>query len=133
MDWKFWKRSKKERQDWKPHWTIQILYGIWRAAFAAFKIAVGAAATVLLIGLVCCFVFVNMMGDYLETDILPNIEMDLEGSDLDMTSRVWYVDKEGNIQLLQKIFADADREWASYEDIPEDLIHATIAIEDQRF
>ena len=65
MNWKFWKRRQTNPQDWKPHWTIGILYGIWRIAFAAFKIALGAAATVVLIGLICCFVFVNMLGVYL--------------------------------------------------------------------
>ncbi len=133
MNWKFWQRSERNPQDWKPHWTIRLLYGIWRIVFAAFKIAVGAAATVLLIGVICCFVFVNIMGDYLEQDILPNATINIEDSDLDLTSRVWYLDENGEIQLLQKIFAEADREWASYDQIPEALLHATIAIEDQRF
>lgn len=133
MNWKFWKRRKTNPQNWRPHWTIGILYGIWRIAFAAFKIALGAAVTVLLIGLICCFVFVNMVGDYLETDILPNATMDLEGGELDLTSRVWCVDENGQIQLLQKIFTSDDREWATYDQIPQALIHATIAIEDQRF
>ena len=34
---------------------------------------------------------------------------------------------------MQQIYADVDRVWASYEDIPEDLVHAAVAIEDKRF
>lgn len=134
MNWKFPSKRQKNPQNWKPHWVLQTLYGIWRVLFAGIKIALGAAATVLLVGLVCTFVFVNTMGDYLEQDILPNAaDVDVDGGDLDMTSRIWYVDENGQIQLLQKVYAEADREWASYDQIPEDLIHATIAIEDRRF
>ena len=66
------RRTKKPRQNWNPHWIIKILYGIWIALFSAVKIAIGAAVTVLLIVLVCGFVFVGILGDYLEEDVLPD-------------------------------------------------------------
>ena len=59
------KRKAIPRQDWKPHWALRILYRIWMVLFSVFKIALGAAATVLLIGVVCGFVFVGIVGDYL--------------------------------------------------------------------
>lgn len=133
MNWKFWSKEDKNPQDWNPHWAIKALYTTWRIVFAGFKIALGAAATVLLVGVVCMFVFATTLGDYLEEDILPNAGMDIEDSDLDMTSKVWYLDEDGQIQLLQKIYAEANREWATYDQIPEDLIHAAVAIEDRRF
>lgn len=133
MNWKFWSKEDKNPQDWKPHWAIKTLYTAWRILFAGFKIALGAAATVLLVGVVCLFVFATTLGDYLEEDILPNAGMDFENSDLDMTSKVWYLDEDGQIQLLQRIYAEANREWATYDQIPEDLIHAAVAIEDRRF
>lgn len=133
MNWKFWSKEDKNPQDWNPHWAIKALYTTWRIVFAGFKIALGAAATVLLVGVVCMFVFATTLGDYLEEDILPNAGMDFEDSDLDMTSKVWYLDEDGQIQLLQRIYAEANREWATYDQIPEDLIHAAVAIEDRRF
>ena len=65
------RRARKPRQNWKPHWAIKLLYGLWLACFGAVKIAIGAVVTVLLIVLVCGFVFVGILGDYLEEDVLP--------------------------------------------------------------
>lgn len=129
------KRMKKEpRQFWKPHWLPNALYKLWLAIFAAFKIAMGALATVLMIVVVCAFVFIGILGDYLQEDILPDSEMVKENYDMDETSFIHYVDSNGNIQELQEIYAQTtDRDWATYEEIPEDLVHAAVAIEDKRF
>ena len=129
------KEGKKpvERQSWKLHWLPNTLYKLWLALFAVFKIAIGAVATVVLICIVCGFVFIGILGNYLETDILPYSEMVKENYDLDETSYIHYVDAEGNIQELQQIYASSDREWATYDELPEDLIHAAVAIEDKRF
>ncbi len=121
------------RQDWRPHWLPRSLANVCKALFTVLKIAAGAAVTVLLICVVCGFVFLGLLGGYLEKDILPNSEMVKENYDLDETSYLHYVDSEGHIQELQEIYASTDREWATYDEIPEDLIHAAIAIEDKRF
>ncbi len=127
------KKKKVPRQSWRPHWLPNAVYKVWMAAFAVLKIAAGALATVLLICVVCGFVFAGVLGDYLQEDILPDSEMVKENYDLDETSYVHYVDADGNIQELQEIYASTDREWATFDQIPEDLIHAAIAIEDKRF
>ena len=128
------RRVKRPRQDWKPHWSLRILYGIWMAAFSLFKIALGAVATVLMIVLVCGFVFVGILGDYLEEDVLPeSADYEFNIADQEQTSYVYYVDGNGEIQLLQQIHTTIDRQWVRYEDIPENLINAAIAIEDKRF
>jgi hypothetical protein len=46
-------KVKPARQEWKPHWSIQILQNIWMVFFTAVKIAVGAAATVAIICVLC--------------------------------------------------------------------------------
>ena len=127
------KRVKKPRQEWKPNWVLRLLYRAWMLVFTAAKIAIGAAATVLLIGVVCGFVFVGVLGDFLQDDVLPNAVMDMEGYDYDQTSYLYYVDSKGQIQEYQKVFAETSSQWADYEDIPENLINAAIAIEDKRF
>ena len=127
------KAPKVPRQEWKPNFLLQILYRAWRVAFAAFKIAAGAAATVLLIVVICGFVFAGTLGDYLQDDILPQSDMDMEGFEMDKSSTMYYVDKYGDIQIYQNIFSTSSNKWADYEDIPEDLIHAAVAIEDHRF
>lgn len=126
-------KRKEPRQSWKPHWVPDTIYKIWLALFAVFKVAMGAAATVLLIVVVCGFVFVGILGDYLETDILPDSEMVKDNYEMDETSFIHYVDAQGNIQELQQIYASSDRDWATFDEIPRDLINAAIAIEDKRF
>ena len=45
------RRQRMERQEWEPALPLRILHTVWKAGFAAFKIAVGTAATVLFIGI----------------------------------------------------------------------------------
>ena len=133
MDYSNNNKKGRPRQQWNPHWSLKILYGLWSAALAAVKIALGALATVLLICIVCGFVFVGILGNYLQDDILPQAYYNMENANLDQTSFVYYVDDDGNIQLLQQIHTSADRQWASLNEIPDDMVHAAIAIEDKRF
>ena len=127
------RKKGRPRQQWNPHWSLKILYGLWSTALAALKIALGAVATVLLICIVCGFVFVGILGNYLQNDVLPEAYYNMENANLDQTSFVYYVDDDGNIQLLQQIHTSADRQWASLDEIPEALVEAAIAIEDKRF
>ncbi len=124
---------KVSRQNWKPNRFLSVLSSLWKAVYAVLKIALGAVATVLIIGAVCAFVFVWTLGDYLEGEILPQAGVQLEGFDLSEPSYLYYVDNDGNIQVLQKLYADVKREWVSYEDIPKNLINAAVTIEDHRF
>lgn len=129
------RRGKKPvRQDWKPHWVLGLLLKIWMVLFSGFKIAVGAVATVLLILVVCGFAFMGVLGDYLQEDIMPSAsEVDLGGQDLDLSSFVYYVNSNSDIEELQQIYAATSRQLATLDEIPEDLIHAAVAIEDKRF
>ena len=130
------KRTKKQkpvRQNWKPNFLLRILYAAWRVAFGAFKIAVGAAGTVLMIAVVCAFVFAGVLGDYLQEDILPMADITISDYEMEMNSYMYYVDDNGNIQKYQDVFATTSSAWVDIEDIPEDMIHAAVAIEDHRF
>ena len=112
-------RQKPARQEWKPHWILRLLHAVWTAALSAAKIALGAVATVLMIVVVCGLVFVGILGDYLQNDILAESQdYEMTITDLDQTSFVYAVDSDGNIQLLQRIHTTVDREWASIDEIP---------------
>lgn len=113
--------------------TLKLIEKGLKAAWAVAKVAFGAALTVLMILVICGFAFAGVLGDYLQEDILPASDMDMEGYDYELNSYLYYVDSAGKIQVYQKIFAETSSEWADYEDIPEDLINAAIAIEDHRF
>jgi len=120
------------RQAWKPAVFLRFLHGLWIGAYSAFKIAVGALTTVLIITAVCVLGFVTILANYFQEEIIPTADVQLESFDLEQNSYVYYLDGE-DIQILQKVYSSANRDWVNYEDIPKDLIHAAVAIEDHRF
>lgn len=128
-------RNKKKlpRQDWKLPWSVDTMQRVWKIALSVLKVVGGAFVTVLLIGIVCGFVFVGILGDYLQEDILPMAGMEIDDAEMDKNSTMYYVDENGDIQVYQQIFASTTSKWADLEDIPEDLIHAAVSIEDKRF
>ena len=123
----------KERAEWRAHPLVATAYKVWRFVFATAKIALGAAATVLLIVLICGFVFVFMLGDYLQNDIAPMAGMDMSSGSLELNSTIYYIDGNNQIQIQQRIDSSINRQWAQYEDIPENMVNAVVAIEDHRF
>ena len=126
-------RKKPERQEWKIPALLQLLRGVLGTALSVAKIAIGGVVTVALIAVVCCIVVAGAAADYLEQDVIPNVSFYEEDFSLDQTSFIYYVDKNGEIQEYEKINTSTDRQWATLDEIPDSLIHAAIAIEDQRF
>lgn len=128
-------RNKKKlpRQEWKLPWSVDTMERVWKIVLSTLKVVAGAFVTVLLIGIVCGFVFVGILGDYLQEDVLPLAGMEIEDVEMDKNSTMYYVDENGDIQVYQQIFASTTSKWADLEDIPEDLIHAAVSIEDKRF
>lgn len=127
------KGKKPVRQEWIPDHRLRVLYKVWMAVFTAAKVVLGAAITVLLIGVVCCFALVGVLADYLETDILPTASLVLEDYVLDAPSYVYSVNSDGQIEKLQELYASTDWKKAESDEIPEALVHAAVAIEDKRF
>ena len=130
----FKRRKRKPRQEWDPHWLVKLVYMIFSVALSVVKIAIGAAATVLLIVLICGTVFIATLGDYLQEDILTEAaDWSLDDYVLEETSFIYYVDSNGDIQQLQQIYTTTDRQWANLDEIPQSLIDAAVSIEDKRF
>ena len=127
------RKRKAERQDWKPHWFVSLLLKIWMAVFTAAKIVIGAAATVLMVCLVCGLVFAGLLGDYLQNDVYPEADLVLEDYDSDESSFIYCVNEEGEIELLQNIYGNISYQHASSDEIPQALKDAAVAIEDKRF
>ena len=127
-------RRKVFRQLWKPNRILRILSVLWTGFYSCLKIALGAFVTVAIIVGVCLLIFVSTLGDYLEEKVLPsNTEVTLESLDISQNSTMYYLDENGDIQVLQKLHATTVSNRATYEEIPQDLINAAIAIEDKRF
>ena len=126
-------KRRVSRQNWKPGKLWTVLHGLWVAVYSVIKVALAALVTVLLIGCVCAVVFVTVLAEYLNGDVLPQAGVQLEGFELNQPSYVYYTDKAGNIQVLQRLFATTDSEWAEYKEIPQSMIDAAVSIEDHRF
>lgn len=126
-------RRRVFRQSWKPGKLLTFLHGLWVAFYSVAKIAVGALVTVLAIAAICMVVFVSTLADYLEKDILPNASTILDNISLNKISYVYFLDANGDIQTLQELHSDSKQEWVAYDDIPKNLVHAAVAIEDKRF
>ena len=115
--------------DKKRERTARILQKVRKV----LKVVTLSILTLLLTGLICGFVFVNILAAHLQENILPLAQVNLDSYDLDKTSYLYYYNEDGTIRVLQQLHTTADRRWASYEELPQDLINAAIAIEDKRF
>ncbi len=95
-----------------------------------------ALLTVLVVGLitgsVVVLAFVVYINNYVDPEYtgLDNLKFDSA-----LSTTMYYVDENGAEVLLEDdtLESSENRLWAEYKDIPEDLINAYIAVEDQRF
>ncbi len=78
--------------------------------------------------LVCCYGAI-----YIKTVIMPNSELDMTAYTMAENTVIYYYDDNGEPVELDTLSGAENRERVSYEDIPQDLIDAFVAIEDKRF
>lgn len=95
--------------------------------------------TILLIGVVTCFFVAGYAKTYVEDVIIPQAEeaqgsLNTQAYDPDLASMIYFYNRDtGNWEELQTLYADENRVWVTYDQIPKNLIDATVAIEDKRF
>ena len=78
-------------------------------------------------------IFACLFALYVKNNLSAQVDS-IDGFTLDQTSVIYYEDpKTGQDVVLRKLYGGANRTWVKYEDIPKNLIHACIAIEDKRF
>ena len=72
---------------------------------------------------------------YISRVVAPEARQFVEDLNLqaDLNSVLYYTDENGQDHELRTLHGDENRIWVKYDEIPEDLINATVAIEDQRF
>lgn len=126
----FWEKEKPYYEF--PLW-MRIIHSVLAIGWTGVKVAFGALLVTLGIIVVAGGVFACQLADYLQDDVIPNSGFELEGVTLDQSSFIYYMDKENNIQRMQQIYTNVNRVWVPYDEIPEDLVHAAVAIEDKRF
>ena len=89
--------------------------------------------TLLLILLSTTAILACFAAVYVKTVIIPLTPLDLNNFHTGLNSVLYYTDDQGNDRQLRTLHGDENRIWVEYADIPQQLIDATVAIEDQRF
>ena len=125
--------AKKPHLAWRITRVVLHVLGI-----VALWTLVIAGTLALIVGIAGSIFFKEASG-YLKNDVIPSAyeyaeNLSLSDINLAQTSILYYTDKEtGEARELQQLYATENRIWVSYDQIPEDMINACIAIEDKRF
>ena len=92
--------------------------------------AIGTAVMILVMTFSIC---ATAFAVYVQTSIDVEFDTSFQSIKLDYTTTIYYTDKDGNAKEYAKLHGTQNREWVSYDQIPEDLKRAIVAIEDERF
>lgn len=96
--------------------------------------------TLLLIGTLCGIIVGTTFAIYVKNNLVDS-DFDIEPSELrsGLNKTSWihydskYVDENGNTYDPVEIYGTENRMWESYDDMPDHLVNAFIAIEDERY
>ena len=90
--------------------------------------------TVFLTAFLAFLIFACLFAVYVKNDLSQQAEWAADSFSLDQTSVIYYENPEtGKYEVLQTLYGGSNSTWVEYDDIPKNLIHACIAIEDKRF
>ena len=110
-------RKPKRRIGWR------ILKGMLFAIF-----------TLCLIGALTAGMIAKFFMEYVETKLTPVLQVNADDYTMALSSFIYYEDKEtGEWKEFQTIYGEENRVWVDFEQMPEELWQAAVAIEDERF
>ena len=89
--------------------------------------------TIFLIFIVTALLFMCIFAYYVKTCLSTELDVQLEDFTVSLSSSILYQDANGGWQKLVGLSSLEKRVWVEYDEIPEDLMHAAVSIEDQRF
>lgn len=116
--------------------TKEVTHFIFRIIFRSVMGVFNVLFTILLIGLIAgCVVgsaFLIYVSNHVDADMSDYI---MVSSQKDSTTRIYYYDRYGNLveDESQRLAGGTNQMWIAYEDMPDHLINAFVAIEDKRF
>ena len=112
---------------------VQRIDDITDATGSTFGSALKVIGTILLILVVTGLLFLCIFAAYVKNCIIPSSELNLDEVTLNQSSTILYEDKSGNWQELVTLSGAENRVWVDYDQIPEYMEKAVVAIEDKRF
>lgn len=90
--------------------------------------------TLVLIGVLTAGIFAYIFMQYINTSVAPNLAVSMEDYELDLSSFIYYQDKETEEWVeYQTIHGQENRILVTYDQIPDAMWQAAVAIEDHRF
>lgn len=106
--------------------TLEVTSSVLGAVFRTLGLVF---AVLVLAGMIfaCIFAF------YVKTCLTPELDVSLDDYKLNQSSTIWYTDSAGEDHVLITLTGRENRVWVDYDDIPEYMEKAVVAIEDKRF
>ncbi len=114
---------------------------VGHVVYTALAILLDIVITLLLICAITGIIVVTAFAVYVNNNVDPTFDDSLIVTESDMTSQLYYMDysdrgnRIGNaVEVENQVLVGEEYSlWADYNELPENLINAFIAIEDQRF
>lgn len=89
--------------------------------------------TIASIGLLTFYLFFQIFMTYINTSVIPTVDVSVEELTMSEASTIYYEDN-GEWKVLDTIYMpEGNRQIITYDQLPEHLIQAVVAIEDHRF
>ncbi len=130
---KAWYTSRKVRRARRV--TGAVVDTAAAGAGLVLRTALKAVVTVLLVFVTTGMILACIFAVYVKTCL--NEELDLTPEELDsaLSSHIWAESSlgSGDWQEIATLYATENRIWVDYDQIPINMVHAAVAIEDQRF
>lgn len=92
---------------------------------------------IILTSMIIIFIAMSIVGisvvTYVANNAKHSVELDLRSLKIDLTSFIYVNNEAGIAEQYQPVYAGEQRVWVDYDDIPQAMKDAMVAIEDKRF
>ena len=107
----------------------------WWFFTGTIGLVIKIVATILAIAIVTSAICTTIFALYIDRYIKPNIDnIDIDDIQLNYTSFVYATDPDtGEAIELEQLYAEDNRVWVDYEQIPDYMLDAVVSVEDNRF
>lgn len=98
-----------------------------------FSIGLKIIITLLLITMTTAVIFIGLFLFYVKISLIPQLDITFEDYALEQTSFLFCKNGDGEPELWTNIMSTEQRTWLDYDELPQYMIDAVVAIEDKRF
>ncbi len=112
-------RLKTKKRD---RLRVNLIGGFFKILLSVFLIAI-------ITGSICLMAAAVYISRYIDTDM----DLNIASADLNYSTQIFAPGAEGKVEVIYTLHGAQNREWVSYDEIPDYLKKAIVAIEDERF